>query len=147
MFARGGFMRPAWYAVTAATVLGTACIDPTATGVRGIATLGGTPTDQLAFPVQPSGAVAGRIITPAVQVAALDSLGNTDLSFTGAVTVSLGNNPGGGFLGGTRTVGAVNGVASFGDLTVSSAGTGYTLVASASGATDATSNAFNITRP
>ena len=66
-------MRPAWYAVTAATVLSTACIGPTATGVRGIATLGGTPTDQLAFAVQPSGAVSGQIITPAVQVAALDS--------------------------------------------------------------------------
>jgi len=115
--------------------------------VRGIATLGGTPTDQLAFPVQPSGAVASQIITPAVQVAALDSLGNTDLSFRGAVTVSLGNNPVGGFLGGTRTVGAVNGVASFGDLSVSSAGTGYTLVAAASGAKNATSKAFNITRP
>ena len=111
-------MRQAWYAVTAATVLNTACIGPTATGVRGIATLGGTPTDQLAFPVQPSGAVSGQIITPAVQVAALDSLGNTDLTFTGAVTVS-------------------------------SAGTGYTLVASAppSGAKSATSKAFDITSP
>ena len=140
-------MRPVWYAITAATVLGTACIGPTATGVRGIATLGGTPTDQLAFPVQPSGAVAGQIITPAVQVTSLDPLGNTDVSFTGDVTVSVGTNPVGGFLGGTRTVGAVNGVASFGDLTVSSAGTGYTLVVSASGATNATSTAFNITSP
>ncbi len=80
---------------------------------------------------------------------ALDPLGNTDVSFTGDVTVSLGTNPGGGFLGGTLTVGAVNGVASFGDLTVSSAGTGYTLVASApvSGAKSATSNAFDITNP
>src|SRR3989475_7541386 len=140
-------MRPAWYAITVATVLGTACIGPTATGVRGIATLGGTPTDQLAFPVQPSGAVAGQIITPAVQVAARDSQGNTDLSFTGAVTVSLGNNPAGGLLGGTLTVGAVNGVASFGNLTISVAGTGYTLVGSASGAKNTTSDAFNITSP
>ena len=140
-------MRPTWYAVTAATLLGTACLGPTATGVRGTATLGGTATDQLLFSVQPAGAVAGQIMTPAVQVAAVDALGNSDASFTGAVTVSLGTNPGGGFLGGTRTVGAVNGVASFGDPTVSSAGTGYTLVAAASGATSATSNAFNITSP
>ena len=140
-------MRRAWYAVMGATVLGTACFGPTVTGVRGIATPGGTSTDQLAFSVQPQSAVAGQIITPAVQVTALDPLGSTDVSFTGAVTVSVGTNPVGGFLGGTRTVGAVNGVASFGDLTVSSAGTGYTLVASASGATDAISNAFNITRP
>src|SRR5207244_3195625 len=79
----------------------------------------------------------------------LDPLGNTDVSFTGDVTVSLGTNPGGGFLGGTLTVGAVNGVASFGDLTVSSAGTGYTLVASGpvSGAKSATSTAFDLTTP
>lgn len=140
-------MRLAWYAVTAATLLGTACLGPTATGVRGTATLGGTPTDQLVFSVQPAGAVAGQIMTPAVQVAAFDALGNSDVSFTGNVTVSLGTNPVGGTLGGTLTVGAVNGVASFGDLTVSSAGTGYTLVASATGAKDATSTAFNITSP
>ena len=110
-------------------------------------TLGGTSADQLAFTVQPQNAVARQIITPAVQVTALDPLGNTDVSFTGQVTVSLGTNPGGGFLGGTLTVGAVNGVASFGDLTVSSAGTGYTLLAATSGAKSATSNPFNITSP
>src|SRR5712692_3802931 len=101
--ASGGFMKRAWRAVTVAAFLAAACFGPTTTGVRGTATLGGTPTDQLAFPVQPRSAVAGQIITPAVQLAALDSLGNTDLSFTGAVTVSLGNNPVGGILGGTLT--------------------------------------------
>src|SRR5437879_9988260 len=90
---RGGFMRPAWYAVTAATVLSTACIGPTATGVRGIATLGGTPTDQLAFPVQPSAAVSGQIITPAVQVAARDSLRHPDPRLRRAATVSLADVP------------------------------------------------------
>ena len=34
-------------------------------------------------------------------------------------------------LGGTLTVTAVNGIATFADLTVQTAGTGYTLVASA----------------
>src|SRR5712691_2946944 len=48
---------------------------PTATGVRGIATLGGTTSEELAFSVQPRSAVAGQIITPPVQLAALDSLG------------------------------------------------------------------------
>src|SRR2546428_13012342 len=67
---RGGFMRPTWYAVMAATVVGTACIGPTATGARGSATLGGTPTDQLRFPVQPSRAGPGPILDPAVQLAA-----------------------------------------------------------------------------
>jgi len=135
--------------MTVGALIGAACFDPTASSQRGTLTLGGTSADQLAFSVQPQNAVARQIITPAVQVTALDPLGNTDVSFTGDVTVSLGTNPGGGFLGGTLTVGAVNGVASFGDLTVSSAGTGYTLVASApvSGAKSGTSNAFDITSP
>ena len=142
-------MRLAWHVMTVGALIGAACFDPTASSQRGTLTLGGTSADQLAFSVQPQNAVARQIITPAVQVTALDALGNTDVSFTGDVTVSLGTNPGGGFLGGTLTVGAVNGVASFGDLTVSSAGTGYTLVASApaSGAKSATSNAFDITSP
>jgi hypothetical protein len=87
---------------------------------------------------------AGEIITPAIQVVALDTLGNTDVNFTGAVTVTLSANPTGAFLDGTRTIAAVSGVASFGDVVVDRAGTGYTLRATASGATAATSNGFNI---
>src|SRR3989442_14506903 len=113
-------MRRAWNFMTVGALIGAACFDPTAGSQSGTLTLGGTSADQLALSVQPQNAVARQIITPAVQVTALDPLGNTDVSFTGAVTMSLGTNPGGGFLGGTLTVGAVNGVASFGDLTVSS---------------------------
>src|SRR3989442_11208121 len=144
-----GRMRLAWHVMTLGALIGAGCFDPTAAGQRGTLTLAGTPADQLAFIVQPHSAVARQIITPAVQVTALDPLGNTDVSFTGQVTVSLGTNPGGGFLGGTLTVGAVKGVASFGDLTVSSAGTGYTLVASAppARANAATSKAVDITSP
>ena len=35
------------------------------------------------------------------------------LSYNGSVTIALANNPGGGTLGGTLTVAAVNGVATF----------------------------------
>src|SRR5438445_602477 len=106
-----GCMRRAWHFMTVWALIGAACFDPTAASQSGTLTLGGTSADQLAFTVQPHRAVARQIITPAVQVTALDPLGNTDVSFTGQVTVSLGTNPGGGFLGGTLTVGAVNGVA------------------------------------
>src|SRR5437899_4651526 len=126
-------MRLAWHVMTVGALIGAACFDPTASSQRGTLTLGGTSADQLAFSVQPQNAVARQIITPAVQVTALDPLGNTDVSFTGDVTVSLGTNPGGGFLGGTLTVGAVSGVASFGDLTRKSAGMGYTFAGTAPG--------------
>ena len=60
-------------------------------------------------------------------VTAEDSYGNVAISFHGNVTVSLYDDLAGGTLGGTRTVAAINGVATFTDLTLDTAGTGYTL--------------------
>src|SRR5438045_2029526 len=102
---------------------------------------------QLAFIVQPSNTVAGAAISPAVQVTALDPAGNPVPSFTGSVTVALGTNPGGSTLSGTTTVAAVNGVASFGDLSANKTGTSYALsaTATATGLNPATSSGFNIT--
>src|SRR5437773_2373859 len=100
---------------------------------------------QLAFTVQPSNAVAGRTISPAVQVSARDAQGNLVTGFVGSVTMALGTNPGGSTLGGTTTVPAVSGVASFGNLSLDKVGTGYTLTAAAAGPTGATSNSFNVT--
>lgn len=120
----------------------------TGSGVTGIAGGGGgTAQRTLVFTVQPAGANAAEIITPAIQVAALDSSGATDVTFTGTVTIRLGSNPTGGFLEGTTTVAAFSGVAAFGDLTVDRPGNGFTLVATAPGAQAATSAGFNIAPP
>src|SRR5439155_1411768 len=100
---------------------------------------------QLAFTVQPSNAVAGRTISPAVQVSARDAQGNLVTGFVGSVTMALGTNPGGSTLGGTTTVPAVSGVASFASLSIAKVGTGYTLTAAAAGLPAATSAAFNVT--
>ncbi|PYP07464.1 MAG: hypothetical protein DMD59_14705, partial [Gemmatimonadetes bacterium] len=102
---------------------------------------------QLAFTVQPSNATAGSTISPPVQVAARDGAGNTDATFSGTITVALGTNPSGGTLSGTRSVAAVNGVASFSNLSIDRAGSGYTLTATATGLTGATSASFTITAP
>src|SRR5204863_8324993 len=99
-------------------------------------------TTQLAFTVQPSNTVAGAAMNPAVQVTALDPAGNPVPSFTGSVTVALGNNPGGSTLGGTTTVAAVGGVATFRDLTLNKTAPGYWLTATGSGI--ATTSAVNI---
>src|SRR5437773_12251814 len=72
----------------------------------------------LVFTVQPSPAAAGAVITPAVQVTARDSLGNTATSFTGTVTVAIGSNPASGALSGTKTQTAASGLASFPDLSI-----------------------------
>jgi Kelch motif/Galactose oxidase, central domain len=98
----------------------------------------------LAFQVQPSDVVQGAVISPPVQVRARDALGNTVTAFTGNVTVALGNNAGGAILSGTTTVPAAAGVATFSNLSVDKIGTGYTLVASATSLTGATSSTFNV---
>jgi len=61
------------------------------------------------------------------------------------VTLAIGTNPGGGTLSGTVTVAATAGVATFSTLSIDKAGTGYTLVSSASGPTGGPSSAFDIT--
>ena len=100
---------------------------------------------QLAFTVEPSTATAGSTITPQVEVTARDALGNVADAFTGAIVVAIGSNPSGGNLLGTTSVAASGGVASFADLMLDSAGAGYTLTATASGITGATSLAFDVT--
>jgi hypothetical protein len=96
----------------------------------------------LAFTQQPINTPIGGVITPAVQVAARDALGNIDTGFTGNVVVSLTGGP--GILGGTLSKAAVAGVATFDDLTVDSAGA-YQLVALADGFDPVTSITFNVT--
>ena len=105
----------------------------------------GPPASKLAFGVQPGGARAGQPLSPQPTVRALDSNNNLVSSFTGSVTVAFGSNPGGATLNGTKTVNAVGGVATFSNLSVSAPGNGFTLVASSSGLTGATSSSFNIT--
>ncbi|HYO45588.1 MAG TPA: invasin domain 3-containing protein, partial [Gemmatimonadota bacterium] len=100
---------------------------------------------RLEFGQQPTNTQAGAAISPAVTVRAVDGAGTTDPSFTGNVTIAIGANPTGGTLSGSTMVAAVNGVATFGNLSINRAGTGYTLAASANGLTGVTSNSFSIT--
>src|SRR5207247_74008 len=82
---------------------------------------------------QPENLLAGHQFSQAVKVRADDAHGNKVASFTGNVTVALANNPGGATLSGTTTVAAVDGIATFSDLSLDKTGAGYTLTASASG--------------
>ena len=106
--------------------------------------LGVSPATKLAIVQQPGATSAGATMTPAVTVAIQDAGGTTVTSATNAVTIAIGTNPATGTLSGTKTVNAVNGIATFANLSINNAGTGYTLVASAGGLTSATTNAFNI---
>ena len=105
------------------------------------------PPPHIAFTQQPATTLPLMTIQPAVQVAVLDAAGNRATSFNGQVTIAIGHNGGllgPGTLAGTKTVTAVNGVATFGDLSIDQPGTGYTLVVSGAGVTGAESAPFNI---
>jgi hypothetical protein len=103
--------------------------------------------DHLLFLQQPTNTAAGQTMSPVI-LEVVDAFGNVvtgDNSET--ITLSIGNNPTGGTLSGTLTVTVVNGVATFGHLSIDLAGAGYTLHATVAGGgvPGVDSNPFNIT--
>jgi hypothetical protein len=100
--------------------------------------------DRLAFIVQPASATVGNTITPSVQVEIRDQFGNRVTGAGNPITLGIGTNPSGGTLTGGGPVAAINGVATFANLSIDQVGAGYRLTAAATGLTGATSNSFNI---
>lgn len=132
---------------TLVTLVTSACIGGTGSGVIGVNSDGGGTANGaapvLSFFAPPGNAGVNQVL-PLVQVAASDSLGAVDTTFTGVIRVSLGSNSTSAGLHGVTAVRASKGLASFDDLAVDAAGT-YTLRASATGARSVTSSAFVIT--
>jgi len=98
---------------------------------------------KLAFSQQPTSTVSGATITPAVTVEIQDASGNLVTIATSTVTLSL-LNANGSTLGGTLSKAAVAGVATFDNLSVDKAGTGYALRANSGSLTEVDSDPFNI---
>jgi hypothetical protein len=100
----------------------------------------------LVFTVQPTTTQAQAAMSPAVVVDVEDSSGNLITSFSGPVTLTYA--PGTNVLNAPQptgnTVDAVNGVATFSDLTFSAVGFGFKLQASAGKVTSAASHSFDI---
>ncbi len=108
------------------------------------ATANAAVASKLVVTTQPVNGVAG-IPLVAIVVTAQDSLGNTATTFSGNVTITFGANPTVATLAGAALpVTAVNGVATFSTLAINKNGAGYTLVASSTGLTSATTNTFDI---
>lgn len=99
---------------------------------------------KLGFTTQPGNSTAGGVVFGPTTIRVQDALGNTVTNSTASITMSFGQNPGGGTLSGTKTKNAVLGMASFTDLSINQVATGYTLTASATGHTSATSSTFSI---
>ena len=99
--------------------------------------------NRLEFTQQPSTTTAGETMAP-VGVTLKDGQGNTITSFTGTVylTIAPGANPGGDNLAGNAN--AVAGVATFSNVMLTKAGSGYRLEATADGVASVTSGSFGI---
>ncbi len=109
--------------------------------------IGAQSADHLAFGIQPSDTLVGAVINPSVTVKVLDRFGNLLASDNSdQVTLAFGSNPAGGTLSGTTTATVSGGVATFADLSIDTAGS-YTLAASSSGLSGATSTAFTVRVP
>ncbi len=99
----------------------------------------------LAFGPAPTANEAGRTLGPSIQVTVRDAGGATVTSSSAPVTLSLVGGSAGAVLGGTFVRAAVNGVATFDDITVDRAGASYTLQASSPGLAPGSSASFDIT--
>ena len=102
------------------------------------------PASKLAFTTQPSATSANTSIAPAVMVAVEDGNNQLVTTSSASIAVAIGTNPASGTLAGTSPVSAVSGSATFANLSINNAGVGYTLVATSSGLTGATSGAFSV---
>lgn len=143
-----GLAQTTW---TLGPALGAQTLTATVAGLSGSpVTFGATstsgPATQLVVTTAPTDGYRG-IALRAIAITAQDASGNVARAFTGPVTVALAANPGSATLGGTATVNAVAGVASFTTLTVNQTGVGYTLRASASGLTAVTTPPFTVIVP
>jgi hypothetical protein len=96
---------------------------------------------KVVFGQQPTNTNSGQTITPAVTALIEDTFGNLVNS---SASVTLAPHSPTPAVSGTLTRAAVAGTATFNDLSITTAGTGYSLDASSASLTGATSGTFNI---
>ena len=131
--------------VVTAIAPGETVIRARAEGKEGVSTIRVTPRPaaRLGFSTQPTNATAGQPFGP-VRVTVQDEIGTTVTTATNSVTLELADNPEDVTLGGTLTVAAVAGVATFSNLMLTRAKTDYTLRATSGALSPALSSPFAI---
>ena len=134
----GGLAGTQTVTVSAGTGVTNLVVSATASAAPTVAT-------QLVVTQQPNAVlVVGQNLTQALLIEARDASGVRVPAFTDSVTIAFGTNPSGATLGGTVRVAAVGGIATFNAWSVGAIGSGYTVVAAASGLTSATTNPFDV---
>ena len=101
----------------------------------------GGPATQLAVAMQPSSAQSSVTFSPQPSVQVRDAAGAVVTTSTAAVTASIAS--GSGTLNGTSTVNAVNGIASFTNLSITGTGA-HSLRFSSTGLAAATTSSFDV---
>ena len=126
-------------------VLGISChLDKLLNGGGGASPVSGGAPVGLLFSPLPSNPRAGRPIGP-VRVSVVDSSGQPVAGVESTtVTIGLGSNPGGATLRGVTTMHPSRGVATFADLSLDRARSGYTLTATAAGLPTVRSDTFTV---
>ena len=89
-------------------------------------TAGAAAASQSVLQQSPTTGTAGQALSTAVKVAVTDAFGNVVTSDTSTVAIAVASGPGGFAVGSTTSVAAVNGVATFSNLILDTAGS-YTL--------------------
>ena len=117
---------------------------PTSMPVSSSFTISPNVAAKLVFGQQPTDTPAGSAITPAVTLLVEDAFDNLVTTDTSSVALLITANPASGILGGTTTVNAVGGIATFSDLSIDKFGTGYQFTAFDGGLTSAVSSFFDI---
>ena len=125
------------------TTTGSYTLVATSTGLANasstLVAVGPGPANKVAFVVQPASGTATQPLTPAVVVQIQDANGNLATGSNAAVNIA--SSPVG--VGGTVTVNALGGIATFNNLTFTAANN-YSLIAISSGLGSASSNTFTI---
>jgi len=100
----------------------------------------------LAFSTQPAQGISGVPFTPPLAVTVEDSSGKIVANSAAAVSLffTTSSNTGGATLSGNTTVNAVNGVATFSDISIDKAGSYYSLTAASPGLASVISDTFPV---
>ena len=103
----------------------------------------------LRFSLEPENSLSGRPISPAVGVTVFESNGDTAFYSVAIVRLSieLGTGNPAARLHGDSVLTTVNGTATFTNVSIDSAGTGYRLFATSDGLGSALSDTFNVAHP
>ena len=101
----------------------------------------------LVFLTAPVNVTSGLVVTPALQVALEDQTGVVLTGFTDQITLALATGPTNAALVGTLSATAVNGVATFSNITVTLPGSGFQLAASNPHTKNGLSATFTVAPP